>query len=225
MHVVIVGGGAALAQPLIDHWLSGFDDGGSLPFATIISAVCRRSKPKEEFANLHVYDSMADPSIIGPIDVLIIMPADFDNAPLEGMTDKQWDRVLESTLTVPFKALRTFLPWMQEESNVVVVGSIAGKLGGRGCANYAAAKAGLVGLVAAAANESWDRGICINLLESGYMDVGMGAQLSEKVRDSTKLAIPLGRFGTVEDFVLAVEFLAKTRYMTGNVLTLAGGLR
>ena len=216
-HIVIVGGGAVLAQPLIDHYLSDQDNS--------VTVYCREKLPSEPWPNrLQVLTDYNAP--IKGVDVLIIMPAHFDNNPLIGMTLSQWNTVIERTLTVPFLALRTFLTQgLRNGSNVVIVGSIAGKLGGRGCANYAAAKAGLVGLVATAANENWDRGICINLLELGYMDVGMGARLSEKVRESTKLAIPLRRFGTVEDFVLAVEFLSKTRYMTGNVLTIAGGLR
>ena len=215
MNVVIVGGGAALAQPIVDHWGKGSE--------WQVTVVCRNKTPVRPCAGMVIKYDVVD--VCEPWDVLVTLTGDIDNAPLTEMSTEQWQKVLEANLTQPFEALRALLPYARNPSNVVIVGSIAGRLGGRGCANYAASKAGLVGLVGAAANENWDRGICINLLELGYMDVGMGARLSEKVRESTKLAIPLRGFGTVEDFVLAVEFLSKTRYMTANVLTLAGGLR
>ena len=98
-------------------------------------------------------------------------------------------------------------------------------MGGYGCTNYAAAKAGLVGLVRGAANEWAKHQIMVNLLELGYVDSGMGAELNPRVRDAAVKSIPLGRFATEEDFVHAVEYLATTRYATGTVLTLAGGLR
>lgn len=216
MDILIVGGGAALAESLIDHYLSSPDNR--------VAVVCRKTLPAQRYlSRVLVYRHVED--VPNYLDLLITLPGHVDNAPLIEMTDGQWNSVVNATLTVPFQALRRLLPVMRPNSNVVVVGSIAGKLGGRGCANYAAAKAGLVGLVSAAANENLDRGICINLLELGYIYAGMGAGLSEALRHKIMHTIPLRRFGDVQDFVLAIEFLSRTRYMSGGILTLAGGLR
>ena len=215
MHVVIVGGGAALAQPLIDHW--GRDKECQLTVG------CRSKTPVRPCAGLVIKRRVTE--VHEPWDVLVTLTGEVDNALLVGTTSGQWGSVLDANLTQPFEALRALLPNSNNPSNVVVVGSIVGSIGGRGCANYAASKAGLTGLVRAAANEWAHRSVCINLLELGYTGVGMGARLHRDSKERALMTIPLQRFGTAEDFVLAVEFLSKTRYMTGNVLTLAGGLR
>lgn len=213
-NVCIIGGAAALAGPLIQHYLADPD--------TLVSVVCRSSLPPDPWPDrLNVYDGIGQVAHIP--DILITVPGSTDNAQLSSMTDDQWDRVLESTLTAPYKALRALLSYMNG-GNVVVVGSIVGSIGGIGCANYAAAKAGLIGLVRAAANESARTNVCVNLLELGFIDHGMGERLGP-VKDKILPNIPLKRFGTVEDFVQAVDYLGRVRYMTGGILTLAGGLR
>lgn len=227
MHVVIVGGGAALAQPVIEHFTGDSGYGADCylnrthPELSDITAVCRTALPIVPGVNV-IFELS---EVTRPIDVLITMTGAVDNARLDAMTDEQWDKAIAANLTAPFQALRKLLPLVVDNGNVVVVGSIVGSTGGRGCANYAAAKAGLVGLVRAAANEHAARGVCVNLLELGYIDAGMGARLPPKVREAVLPTIPLYRFGAPEDVVLAVDFLARTRYATGTVLTLAGGLR
>lgn len=209
-HICIVTGGASLAQPLISHY------GGTY---SRITALCHLTPPdasnKDLATTAWTYDEVKE-----PIDTLVVLPGAFDNARITQMKMTQWSEVIQSTLTSVYNALHHLLPKMNDGGNVVVVGSIVGSTGGYGCANYAAAKAGLVGLVRAAANEH--RKLHINLLELGYIDAGMG----KKVDQSKVLpSIPLGRFGTEEDFVHAVEFLGSTKYCTGNILTLAGGMR
>lgn len=213
-HICIVGGGAALAQPLIQKWIKDPE--------VWITAVCRTTRPfitdtQSDFMSVvTTYKDISDK----PIELAVLLPGAFDNARIDKMRMTQWEAVIDDTLTATFNGLHHLLPKMNNGGNVVVVGSIVGSTGGYGCANYAAAKAGLVGLVRGAANEH--RNLHINLLELGYIDAGMG-----KLIDKSKVlpSIPLGRFGTEEDFVHAVEFLSTTKYMTGNVLTLAGGMR
>jgi NAD(P)-dependent dehydrogenase (short-subunit alcohol dehydrogenase family) len=153
------------------------------------------------------------------------MPGSVNNAKLQHMTDRQWEDVITDNLTAVFNAFKACLPKMYPNSNIVVVGSIVGSTGGFGCSNYAAAKAGLMGLVRGVANELACLNVRINLLELGYIDCGMGKRLDEKVKTKVIETIPLKRFGTVEDFLTAVDYLCQTKYMTGNTLTLAGGLR
>lgn len=223
-HVVIVGGGAALAQPLLINYL----DAGER-----VTAVVRNTYPEVTHPS-HCsdkrwagrYDVVIDLNDVEePIDVLVTLTGATRDAKLVNMDKWQWQDVIDACLTAPSQALSALLPKVKPCGNVVVVGSVIGSMGGYGCANYAAAKAGLVGLVRAAANEHAKRNVKVNLLELGFMDVGMGARLEPKVREAATASIPLRRFGTAEDFVRAVEFLATTDYCTGNILTLAGGLR
>ncbi len=212
--ICIVGGGAVLAQPLIRHFLVMGDK---------IHAICRNSRPTSCHPNLRVYDKELPE---GPLDVLITMAGRVENSKLCEMTTEQWGKVIDDTLGVVFDAFRQLLPKMNYSSNVIVFGSIVGSIGGYGCANYAAAKAGLVGLVRAASNEySLKKQMCINLLELGYIDSGMGTRLGDGIKEKILPRIPLGRFGTEEDVVLAIDFLSHTRFMTGGILTLSGGLQ
>ena len=214
-HAVIAGGGAALAQPLIRRFLChGYE----------VTAVCRSTDPR--VGACHVVKSVCD--VDKDINILVTLTGSTDDTKLCNMfskTENSWDRVIEDTLNVPARAMSDAFLRMLNGGNVVVVGSVVGSMGGYGCTNYAAAKAGLVGLVRGAANEWAKHQIMVNLLELGYVDSGMGAELNPRVRDAAVKSIPLGRFATEEDFVHAVEYLATTRYATGTVLTLAGGLR
>lgn len=209
MHVCIVGGGAALTAPVAEHFERRGDK---------VSKVYSKRGP------CGLPKSVAE--IDEPIDVLVTMPGAVCNALLTDPTVAEadfWEPVIDANLTAVFRALRYGLPKMPDGGNVVVVGSVVGSTGGYGCANYAAAKAGLVGLVRAAANEVATRGVCVNLLELGYVECGMGARLESKVREKILPTIPLKRFARPEEVVDAIDFLAKIRYATGNIFVLAGG--
>lgn len=228
-HTVIVGGGSALAQPLIRRHL----DGGR------VTAICRDTIPEMSGIpqSLHPrlvvaepYDmgdardaEMAFSTLTNSIDTLITLTGSVCNARLEDMKEYQWRAVMNSTLDAVYYSLRFGLPRVVRGGSVVVVGSVIGRTGGFGCANYAAAKAGLVGLVKTAALEYAAKGVRINLLECGYVDAGMGKALPDAVRERVLKTIPLGRFATEAEFVDAVLFLSRA-YTTGGVLSLAGGL-
>jgi 3-oxoacyl-[acyl-carrier protein] reductase len=214
MRVCVVGGGAALAQPLLERWLGGLEDAGH-----DVVALCPHRRPSFDHPRLTVRDK----PVTGQFDLLVTLAGSTDDAKLEGMTYHVWDTVVANTLTAVARAFQSVK--VKDGGNVVVVGSIVGSTGAYGAANYAAAKAGLVGLVRSAALEWAGRGVCVNLLELGVTELGMGARLPDKVKAKALAGIPLGRFGTAADFVHAVEFLSTTRWMTGNVLTLAGGVR
>lgn len=219
-HGVVIGGGGAIAQTLIEHWL---DRGW------FVSAVCRTSLPCIEHERLTVYRCVdlctwkpnGSPTFV---DAIVTLPGLSDNAKIENMTGGQWQSVIDSNMTAVFNPIKQLIPRLNGNANIVVVGSIVGSLGGYGCANYAAAKAGLKGFVKAAANELGSRGIVVNLLELGYVNAGMGEQLDEKVRAKVTETIPMRRFAHPKEVAQAIHFLAEVRYMTGNVLTFAGGL-
>ena len=217
MHVVIVGGTAEIAQPLIYHYLFAKHDK--------VTVVCRDPERMRLTYNgrLTCIQTVLEAE---PFRVMITCMGSVANAKMENLGSDDWDRVLDSCLTSVAHAIKWCPDRMEPNGgNVVVIGSVVGSSGGYGCANYAAAKAGLVGLVRAAANEWASRSVCISLLELGFTELGMGARLEPKVKERALASIPLRRFGTAEDVVLAVDFLSRTRYMSGNVLTLAGGLR
>lgn len=161
----------------------------------------------------------------GPFNAVIVSVGAVRDAKLTDLTEQHWQESLDANLSAVFRAMKVYLPLTRDGGSVVVIGSIVGSQGGYGCAGYAAAKAGLVGLVRAAANENASRGVRVNLLELGYVDAGMGARLNPRVKEKILPTIPLRRFARVEEVIHAVDFLASSPYMTGNVLTLAGGLR
>jgi 3-oxoacyl-[acyl-carrier protein] reductase len=213
MRVCVVGGTAALAVPLLDLWLSrGYD----------VTATHRTSKPLREHPRLTWLHESRFTSF-RDVDLLVTLCGTTADGKVQLMRDQDWDDVIDGTLKHVFRAIRG--TYLKDGGNVVVVGSVVGSAGAYGAANYAAAKAGLVGLVRSAALEWAARGVCVNLLELGFTELGMGARLPEKVKARVLPTVPLGRFGTAADFVHAVEFLSTTRYMTGGILTLAGGLR
>lgn len=214
-HVVVVGGGAALARPVMRHFLGRGD---------AVTAVCRETRPGFTHPNLRVV-TPADPN--GgkgpPADVLVTLCGRSASGRIGETDSNEALDAFQDNLIAPYFALHHLA--VAGGGNVVVVGSIQGSTGGYGCAAYAAAKAGLVGLVRAAANEWAARDVCVNLLELGYVDAGMGARLSDKQKERALAGIPLRRFATEDDVVQAVDYLARVRYMTGGILTLAGGLR
>lgn len=207
-----------MAQPLLDRYL---DD----CYYNEVTAVCRCKKPKREHPLLKVVDDPGSvvPWKLGEFDLLVTVTGGTSDKTLAKMDDVDWHKAVGPTLGAVATAFRQVK--VKDGGNVVVVGSVVGSTGAYGAANYAAAKAGLVGLVRSAALEWASRGVCVNLLELGFVDAGMGARLPDKVKARVLPTIPLGRFGTEAEFVHAVEFLSTVRYMTGGVLTLAGGLR
>lgn len=198
-HVVVVGGGGALAQHVVKE------------MRELAEVVTPLGRPPWIFQET-------------PIDLLIVMPGKDVSGKVADHDWHTWDVALADNLSSVFNALRCLGPKVRDGGNVVVVGSVMGRIGGYGCAAYAAAKAGLVGLVRSAALEWASRGVVINLLELGYIDCGMGTRLPEKVRERALASIPLKRFATPEEVVNAVAWLGQVRYMTGGVFPLTGGL-
>lgn len=229
--IAVMGAGAALAEGL----LSELGISGAEVFAsyrdTIPSKDCTIGRvftagnidlrTREQTKYFFEWVKTLRPKLNG---LVTVVGAAIDGK-IEDLSKDQFDTSVNNNLGTVFNCLRYASPMLEDGSNVVVVGSIVGSMGGRGCSSYAAGKAGLVGLVRSVALEWASRDICVNLLELGYINAGMGARLPDKLKSRINATIPLGKFGSEWDFVEAVKFLLKTRYMTGNVLTLAGGLR
>jgi 3-oxoacyl-[acyl-carrier protein] reductase len=114
----------------------------------------------------------------------------------------------------------------QRSGRIINMASVVGLTGNAGQANYAASKAGVIGLTKATAREAASRGITVNAIAPGFIETEMTEVLTEKVKEATKAQIPLGQFGKPEQVAAAVAFLAseEAAYITGQVLNVDGGM-
>ena len=144
------------------------------------------------------------------------------------MKDEEWQAVIDVDLTAPFRLARAALRGMMRRrwGRVVAISSVVGATGNPGQANYAAAKAGLVGMSKALAAEVASRGITVNCIAPGFIESPMTAALSAAQRERLASAIPMGRVGTAEEVAACALFLAsdEARYVTGHTLHVNGGL-
>ncbi len=144
------------------------------------------------------------------------------------MKDEDWQLVLETDLTAAFRLARAALRGMMRRrfGRIVNIGSVVGSTGNPGQVNYCAAKAGLVGLTKALAQEVAGRGITVNCVAPGFIATAMTDALDERQRARIVERIPTGRLGTPEDVAAAVVYLASREagYVTGHVLHVNGGL-
>ncbi len=144
------------------------------------------------------------------------------------MKDDDWDRVLQVNLTGAFACLREAARIMakQRSGRIINISSVVGQMGNAGQANYAAAKAGLIGLTKSAARELAGRGVTVNAVTPGFIQTDMTAVLPEAVVAKMLENIPLGRLGGTEDIASAVSYLAGpgAGYVTGQILAVNGGM-
>jgi NAD(P)-dependent dehydrogenase (short-subunit alcohol dehydrogenase family) len=143
------------------------------------------------------------------------------------MTDREWSEVIDTNLTGAFNTVRAALPWLRRSpaGRVVFVGSINGTRGRFSQANYAASKAGLVGLARSLAIELARDGVTVNVITPGFIDTPMTRGLSREILEQAIRRTPLGRLGTPADVAAATRFLCSesSGFITGVVLPVDGG--
>jgi 3-oxoacyl-[acyl-carrier protein] reductase len=144
------------------------------------------------------------------------------------MKDEDWQAVLDVDLTAPFRLARAALKGMlrRRAGRIIGIGSIVGTTGNPGQANYAAAKAGLVGMTKALAQEVASRGVTVNMVAPGFIATAMTDALSDAQKAKLSEAIPLGRMGSPADIAAAVAYLASDEagWITGATLHVNGGM-
>jgi 3-oxoacyl-[acyl-carrier protein] reductase len=164
----------------------------------------------------------------GQIDVLVNNAGISEDNLILRMSREAWDRVLSTNLTGAFLLTQAAVKGMvrRRYGRIVNVTSVVGLMGNAGQANYAAAKAGLIGLTRSVARELGSRNITCNAVAPGFIATAMTDRMSEQARESLSGQIPLQRLGLPEDVSSAIAFLASEEagYITGAVLNVSGGL-
>jgi 3-oxoacyl-[acyl-carrier protein] reductase len=144
------------------------------------------------------------------------------------MKPADWDLVLKINLQGAFLCTQQVLPSMMRNrwGRIINIASVVGQAGAAGQANYAASKAGLIGLTKALAQEMASRNITVNAVAPGYIATDMTKSLPDEVKDRILAAVPMGRMGTPEDVAGVVKFLTSedAGYITGQVLAVNGGM-
>ena len=181
-----------------------------------------------ETASVDAAFTAAEQALGGPMEVLVANAGITRDQLLMRMSDAEFDEVLDTNLAGAFRCARRASKGMirLRYGRIIFVSSVVGLYGSPGQANYAASKAGLVGLARSISRELGGRGITANVVAPGFIDTDMTAELPDERRAAYLAAIPAGRFAASEEVAAAVRFLASDEagYVTGAVLPVDGGL-
>ena len=144
------------------------------------------------------------------------------------MSDDDWNDVINVNLKAAFTAIKAVSRSMIKHryGRIINISSVVGLMGNAGQINYAASKAGLIGMTKSVARELSSRGITANCVAPGYVETDMTNKLTDEIKSSLNEQIPLGRIGNVKDIAYAVAFLAsdEASYITGQTLSVDGGM-
>jgi len=164
----------------------------------------------------------------GTVDILVNNAGITRDNLLMRMDAEEWDAVIQTNLAGPFWMTRAMArPMMKARSGRIInMSSAAGRMGNAGQANYAAAKAGLIGLTKTTARELASRGITCNALAPGLIETDLTADLGDRATDAIKTLTPMGYVGSADDVAAAAVYLAsdEARYVTGQVIGVDGGM-
>lgn len=162
----------------------------------------------------------------GTVDVLVNNAGITKDMLLMRMSEEEFDSVIQTNLKGTFNMIRHVSSVMlkQRSGAIINMSSVVGVTGNAGQANYAASKAGVIGLTKATAKELAARGVTCNAIVPGFVETDMTAVLTDEQKSMMLEAIPLKRYGQVEDIANAAVFFAKNTYITGQVLNVDGGM-
>lgn len=161
-----------------------------------------------------------------PVTILVNNAGITNDKLLLRMNEQDFEQVLKVNLTGSFNMTQQLLKGMlkQRKGTIINISSVSGLMGNVGQANYAASKAGLIGFTKTVAREIAPRKITCNTIAPGFIETDMTSELSDKIREEMTKNIPLQHFGQVEDIANTAVFLAKSPYITGQVINVDGGL-
>ena len=164
----------------------------------------------------------------GSVDILVNNAGVCKDKLIMRMSEDDWNKVININLNGAFNGIKAVSQIMikQRAGRIINISSIVGLIGNPGQANYAASKAGLIGLSKSAAKELAPRGITVNSIAPGYIATDMTNQITDQAKENLITKIPLGRIGSPSDIAASALFLAsdEARYITGQTLTVDGGM-
>lgn len=163
---------------------------------------------------------------IDTIDILVNNAGIVRDQLLMKMTTDEWDAVLDTNLKSCFFLCHAFIRPMikARKGRIINISSVVGLMGNAGQTNYAASKAGMIGFTKSLAKEVAGKGITVNCIAPGFIETNMTNRLSDRQKDTVLQRIPKGRMGKPEEISAAALFLASSDYITGQVLTVDGGM-
>jgi 3-oxoacyl-[acyl-carrier protein] reductase len=165
---------------------------------------------------------------LGQIDILVNNAGVTRDNIFVRLSDEDWDRVIAVDLSAAFRLMRAAVRGMMRRryGRIVGITSVVGVTGNAGQGNYAAAKAGMIGMSKALAHEVASRNVTVNCVAPGFIDTAMTRALTQKQREMILAAVPAARLGSAEEIAAAVLFLASTEaaYVTGHTLHVNGGM-
>jgi len=164
----------------------------------------------------------------GEVDILVNNAGITRDNLLMRMKDDEWQDILDTNLTSVFRLSKAVMRAMMKKrvGRIITIGSVVGTMGNAGQANYAAAKAGLIGFSKSLAREVASRGITVNVVAPGFIETDMTRALTEEQRAGILAGVPAGRLGGAQEIASAVAFLAsdEAAYITGETLHVNGGM-
>lgn len=241
LKVAVVTGGAtgigkAIALQLVDDGFAvviNYQSSETAAFALKEEIEAKQGKVlivKANVASMKDVQAMLDATLatFGRVDVLVNNAGITDDTLMLRMQEEQFDKVININLKGVFVTCKTFLrPLLNSPmGRIINIASVSGMMGNIGQANYAAAKAGVIGFTKTLAREVASRKVTVNVVAPGFIETKMTAPLSESIKAQALTMIPLKSFGQPEDIAHAVSFLAspKAQYITGQTIVVDGGL-
>lgn len=226
--VVVTGAARGIGRAIAERFVAQGDRvatlyrGGELPAGVlgVVADVRDSAAVDDAFAQIEAE--------LGPVEVLVANAGVTKDQLLMRMSDEDFESVVDVNLTGTFRCVRRASKSMirARYGRIVLISSVIGLYGGAGQVNYAASKAGLVGMARSVTRELGGRGITANVVAPGFIETAMTAELPEERQKQYKAAIPAGRFATPQEVANVVAFLASddAAYVSGAVIPVDGGL-
>jgi NAD(P)-dependent dehydrogenase (short-subunit alcohol dehydrogenase family) len=226
-HVIVTGASRGIGAAIAEHFIEGGDSVVAFSRSGDAPSGCAKSFAVDVTDSASVNEAVkAAIDEFGPVEVAVVNAGVTHDGLAMRMSDEQWREVLATNLDGAFYTARATMASMvrARRGSIIFIGSISPFLGVPGQANYAAAKAGLVGLARALAKEVASRSVTVNVVAPGLIETDMTTDLAS--RDALTAMIPLGHIGQPSDIAGVVGFLASNhaRYITGAVIPIDGGL-